>query len=419
MRIGFCGEISSGKSTALQAVLRRELLPDFLGLDTRPVIRVILGGEEPAVVLRHHNGEDAPVASTAEIEPSDGIAEISITLTKDFGLGPCELVEIPPFRDGHIEADQVRLVTECSAIVWTTIASQAWRLSEKTILDEIKAHLPKHLILVATRADKLRNDTDRTKLEGRLEKEASGYFPMGQLLGLAPKLFATPGDEAAWAASGATDLVSLFAKMLKDLGADLSEAETPAWTPEVSEEVEVADVLPETARVEDGRDSDADGPEPVVEAADALPDPKPEPAVVPPVPMAAREAPSPRPSAASLDDAIDDVRGILAFSVVDMAQDQSVEHIFGDKDLAESIAEFCRRSAATASKLVGLDGSDTRPEFEQIIMKSYSIVYRIKEDSILVFCGDAATMSMGIARTSFLRLAQFYDAQNQTVSEAA
>jgi hypothetical protein len=43
-------------------------------------------------------------------------------------FGPCEIVEMPPLRDGHLRAGDIDEIAVCDVLVSTTIGSQAGRL---------------------------------------------------------------------------------------------------------------------------------------------------------------------------------------------------------------------------------------------------------------------------------------------------
>ena len=52
LRIAVCGEVSSGKSTILNTLLRAPVLPDNIGRSSRPIIQVCHRAAPGAEVLR-------------------------------------------------------------------------------------------------------------------------------------------------------------------------------------------------------------------------------------------------------------------------------------------------------------------------------------------------------------------------------
>ena len=214
LRVAICGEVSSGKSALANAIARGVFLPDLFGITHNTVLRLSHDAE--------HNWTGVFAdGNTRELDPEsplpfeEGLSELVVQATsKTDHMKGIDLIELPAFNAETVTDDEIAQIAECDVLIWTTIGSQAWRLSEKTILDEFGTLLPKSRILVATRADKFRSSKDREKVEARLESETSDYFGAGHLLGVPPKLFLTPDDEDSWSASGASDFVALIAQTL-------------------------------------------------------------------------------------------------------------------------------------------------------------------------------------------------------------
>ena len=437
LRIGFCGEVSSGKSTALQSVLRQACIPDFFGLEKRPIIRVRLGAETDKVEVRMENGDREEVQNALEIEPTEDIAEIVIDRTQDSGLGECELIEVPALRDGHLSRDQISLIQRCTVLVWTTIGSQAWRLSEKNILDQVGKRLPGRRILLATRADKFRSAADRDKLSERLERETAEYFGAGRLLGVVPKLLTADTTEAQWDEAGVTDFVSVLSETV-------SEIRLAAEAAAAGEEIDLPDALTavpqdrsarqasqkrriekrfETMEVDTVDDEDDTPPElEEVSESDRID-------IIAPSENAERlmEKVEKATSSATdhgqpedlMGDFVSSLHGLKAIGTVEIDDPEKVERLFGSEEAVSDFAKFAGMSAKAIMDIDGLFEQGLKPESEQIVMKKHNILYRIKDGKVLFLAGETATLSAGIARTAFARLVHLYETKLPEVSKAA
>lgn len=435
--IGFCGEINSGKSTALQSVLRQACLPDFFGLNERPVVTVALGAENESIIVRYKDGRDDTVASAADILASEDIASVSIALTDNYGLGPCTLVEIPALRDGHLTEEQLVLISACSVFVWTTIGSQAWRLSEKNILDQIGERMPRHKILVTTRADKFRSEADSEKLEKRLQREAGAYFGVGCLLGVPSKMLQTPED-GDWHAAGAIGFASIVAKFVnaERHASDMDEQDETVSSDrsvraiqrsrrrveslrrrgrlaqtrpvEQAEEASVVEAIAPKVEIE-AEASEDKTLEDVVEAI-AASDEVAEVEAIEETPEAPAEPVDP------IAEFLETLHGIVAFGSAEIENPNNVEHLFGDEGKMREFAIFSAMSAKALLTIAGFGGTDPHPESEQIAMKTHTVIYRIDEGRALFLVGESATFSTGIAKTAFARVARLYDANKVAVA---
>jgi len=167
VRIVICGEVNSGKSTVLNGLLRQNVLPDFFGAAVRPYILVTQGETAKCGILRD-GGEEEEVETFEGCDFSD--SSMCMVVSDRDHLSGFEIVEVPYLNEKQIPDDMVDLISSADILIWTTIASQAWRLSEKTILDKLE-NRPKRSVLAVSRADKLRNDADRARMRERLARE--------------------------------------------------------------------------------------------------------------------------------------------------------------------------------------------------------------------------------------------------------
>jgi len=398
-KIGFCGEVSSGKSTALQSVLRKAFLPDFFGIQNRPMIRVILGADAASALYVTADGTTHEVDDPADIEVSEDITEIVVKFESTYGVRrACELIEFAPLRDGFVDDAQVQAIAECDVLVWSTIGSQAWRLSEKTILDDIAARLPAKKLLVVTRADKFRNDADRSKIWNRLETETSDYFPTRHLLGVSPKLFEMPKASKLWQAAGAADFVKSLSSVLRDIPKRTAVVEDIA-APDVAAEAEVDVTAPQEGDVAVEPKAEVVEPEAPVEEADAPIAEAPEPEVedvAEPVEEAAPIDP--------LDEIISTTKGIVAIGICDVKNPEVLGHLFGEDDDIDRFGQFCIASLSAAGRISEAYDSNDQPSDMQIVTDKHNLFLSQDGTQVAFIVGRSSQISVGITRTVLSRV---------------
>ncbi len=404
LKIVLCGEISSGKSSVIQALLRETFLPDFFGFEQRPLIRILLGAPENAVTLVRHDGATEATGSLAGFEPDADIAEIRIARAEVQPFGTCEIVEVPALRDGYLRDSDIAEIAGSDVLIWTTIGSQAWRLSEKNILDELGDRRPAQAILVASRADKFRTAADRDRLHERLRRETAGYFGTSVLLGASPAAIAGAAKtRPVWEQTGATAIAEALVRIAAEL-------------PQASDEPDAAepsDNVIQLGSVRAAQVETAEAAAPQV-APEASPQPAPEPA---PEPAPATDAsaaleplmlllPAETPPADPLRAFLETLNGVVAVGSVDLQDADDVEVIAGDDAAVRAFAGFCLASGRTLRSVVDFIGPNLVPESEQVAMSHHQVIYRFEGERLLFMVSETAKQSTGIARTVFVRLAR-------------
>ena len=227
VRVVVCGEVSSGKSTLMNAVLREHLLPDNLGSEYRPTIFARYR-ETPGVEVVYGDGRE--VRADRIDDPAMLREAVQVVLwSNQPHLAGMEIIEVPMTKAEEITPFQVELVRSASVFIWMTIASQAWRLTEKTMVEQFGDVLPKHCILAVSRADKLRNSRDRDRLKDRLVRETSDIFRDWVFInGSRRKISDATQSRDAWTMTGGAKIISRIAAYRTEL---LAEATGPAAVP--------------------------------------------------------------------------------------------------------------------------------------------------------------------------------------------
>lgn len=455
LRIAVCGEVSSGKSTVLNTILRENVLPDFFGVQDPPVIRVRFTSTEAEAraVVTFEDGRTETHDDPSDILHEEGMSELVISCPEHEHLHGIELLECPALRDGEVSEEAIERIAGCDVLVWVTIGSQAWRLSEKTILDDIGKRRPSVALLAVSRGDKFRSDSDRERVMERVERETQGYFSERILLHASPKILdASAEDDSVFAQSGGLGLSKLFEDFLAkakrgELVSDAEGGEVVEFVSYREEEVPLPedDLGPMPALIderdllppEDREDTPAEE-EALVEEASVEP---PEEALVDEVAVEPQEettvsetlevqAAPPivsRPVAAAIEESgetfdptsphgklrqvAETLHGALAIATFPIDTPDDLTIVLGSKDTATAFAKFCAASAKSVKGLEWFGGAEMQPENEQITMTQHQVIYHLTKNgkNMLIFVSEASKFSPGIARTAFLRLSRIHD----------
>lgn len=173
-RIVVAGEFGSGKSSVINAMVGESIIPCNPGIRNRPMIK-ISHAFHSMIYAEDALGHTYELKKIEHADDVDSIVSCEIRGPVQ-GLEKTEIVEIPHHPSKGIDPKDAAMMVDADLIIWVTIASQAWRLSEQTIIDNLPEVIREKSVLAISRADKLRNKEDWDKIETRLQKEASPYF---------------------------------------------------------------------------------------------------------------------------------------------------------------------------------------------------------------------------------------------------
>ena len=400
LRVVVCGEVNSGKSTVINAILKGRVLPDFFGEKTRPFIH-IRHGVEPSVTARFAGGREEQLDAMS----SDALkeADACVLVTDATHLEGIEIIEMPFLNERDIRDDQIAFVESADLLVWTTIASQAWRLSEKTILDRCEKR-PRAAVLVVSRTDKLRSDEDREKLRSRMERETGDYFrSIVMMRGKDVVIDASSGDDEAWIDTAAPELL----QHLQELGGEVraAQAEALAAVAALAEANEEADAAPEQAKVvplHNTAEPVPTGLSKAIALAHAEPSGPAETAQ-----DRAETAPTRSLTDAArskLADLMPALHGCDAVGIVHLGDDGEVDFLKGAGADWPEIGQACRSMYRAEAKLDPEAADEPLQSHlsltrHQIITQSYP-----RRGLALFMIAPTARMNHGIARTAFTRL---------------
>jgi len=207
-RVVVAGEFESGKSTVINAMLRRPVLPCNPGFASRPRI-AISHANKPSIRADDTMGRVLEPASLKEILDNEYLDRCALKIPLG-ELEGIEIIEVPFDHETGISTRDLEMIAEADLIIWVTIASQAWRLSEKAIIEELPFHVREKSILAISRADKLKTAADLDKIETRLQSDANKFFSeIVFMQASTEKLNRAVAETRAWEESGGAALASI------------------------------------------------------------------------------------------------------------------------------------------------------------------------------------------------------------------
>jgi hypothetical protein len=220
--LGLMGEFSAGKTTLLNVLVGRELLPTRVTATRVPPIWLSYGPEQAHYVDTegaHHS------ITLAELEtvPLDGVAFIKI-MTEAEVLADVDLFDTPGISDPNI-SDEVRLaiVQHLDAVLWCTHATQAWRESERSAWMSMPDKLREKSQMLVTRADTL-SARDQERVMRRMRREAGEMFnAVRPISSVSAAEAMISGDAAALAESGLPALRTAMSEIAAAISAEIAE----------------------------------------------------------------------------------------------------------------------------------------------------------------------------------------------------
>ena len=169
MEVAITGQFSSGKSTFLNALLARNILPTGITPVTSKV-NFINYGEEYKLKITYYSGaqEFAPIESIADFtdqrehEMKD-IKYLTLYAPMDI-LKDISFVDTPGLNSqSQSDTDTTRKVLrDVGGIIWLTLIDNAGKLSEAEVLEEYMQHFKNKSLCVLNQKDKLTPDQVET-----------------------------------------------------------------------------------------------------------------------------------------------------------------------------------------------------------------------------------------------------------------
>lgn len=430
VRVAVCGEVSAGKSTVLNALLRQRLLPDNIGKSRRPVVHVGHRAE-PGVEIEDAEGGTTTAEGPGTEEMFHEVARVQLWSDHEH-LAGFEVIEVPLTKAEELTQEQIELIGSTDVLIWVTIASQAWRLTEKTIVEKLGKARPAHGILAVTRGDKLRTERDRTRLRERMERETDHFFQECIFInGARRKLEKAETCDKAFDETGGSEVLAamqLMAEVVRSTPPveEVAEEETPeeAAAPEMAEAM-AEDSAGEPAAAEAEAEAEAAEEAEVVDEAEDEAEAE---AASPDTPEAAdssdvvdfksfRSAAAGQPDPQQAPEA-DDVPGImtsmsstsggvLVLGMRPHDAPEEVEVTHGEEAVARELGNLCARLQQTLAGTLAATGDAGGVSAFNLSTQGRRILFNdVPGVGLLFLMADAAQMSQGSAQSFLARVSR-------------
>jgi hypothetical protein len=171
-RVVVLGESNAGKTSLVNLLLDQALLPESVVVNTRRPMVLRFAETILATGITRSGRLDL---RRDGIEPHHGstLESLEIGLPSE-RLASFDLVDTPALSTS-VQLDPLRL-SAADLLLWCTVATQAWKESERRLWMKISGRHRRYAILVATHQDNLRDDEDRRKVRARLTAETAECF---------------------------------------------------------------------------------------------------------------------------------------------------------------------------------------------------------------------------------------------------
>jgi hypothetical protein len=411
LRVAVCGEVSSGKSTVLNTLMRDLVLPDNLGQTTRPVITAQYRASRGIQVTRP-DGDQIASGDFDDKELFHAAANVSLWCDQPH-LAGFEFIEVPLTKAEELTDAQIALIKSADVMIWVTIASQAWRLTEKTIVELLGEARPPHAILVASRADKFRTEDDRGRVRDRIVRETTHLFDACVFVHGARKQIAeAKNSDDAWAATGGAEIMALLRAHAEDLRSRpaLPEAEPDAPAPEPSKVIDIA-AFRDQSRVSAPALSVEDTGDVAVEATTDIPvenvavaeDAKPS--------AEHRAAPRPAPDAGAaplldvLRGILDGISGAVACGIMPPGERHICSVVLGSETQCNRVGNACGRAQYSLGLIYQAHDLPGSVSASTLSMSGHRLLFQdLPGIGLLFLMSDATLMNHGVAQRIFTQL---------------
>jgi hypothetical protein len=203
-RIALLGESNSGKSTIANLIAGRVTLPALPVANTR-LPTLLVYAPLPYVEALYNNGERLALTSDSDVSHGD-ILRLEVGLPSE-SLRRIQILDFPGGANPFFQTDLLTVLRHrIDAAIWTTVATQAWRETERLAWLGIPPRIRRLGLLAITHGDLIGSEVDFRKLSARLELVAKEYFSAFCFVAQ-PNIEASPG--------AADDLFSKIDKLIK------------------------------------------------------------------------------------------------------------------------------------------------------------------------------------------------------------
>lgn len=200
------GEFNAGKSSVVNLLLRKNLLPATVGYSQMPPLRIFPSAQEVYTIRTATNESISKDAFLRGKLHGTAVSSARIEAVLDDFNGAV-ISEVSVGQHGELDPEAEAILQSADLLIWCTMGQRAWCLTEITIIESLPAKILETAILAVTRSDYLRNDIDRDKVKTRLEREAAPYFKQIEMLDCSQKSIRNAHDQVTWMQSGGEALL--------------------------------------------------------------------------------------------------------------------------------------------------------------------------------------------------------------------
>lgn len=172
-RLVVAGEFSAGKTRLITGLIGADVLPSNVTATALPAVWLVQGPHRMAAVDL--------TGATRDIDTLDGISVddthyVVISHPSEI-LENFDIIDTPGSSDPNIpNTCWERVLGFADIALWCTNATQAWRQSEKSVWEDMPAHLRGSAMLLVTHADRMPDDRMANRVLRRVQREAREYF---------------------------------------------------------------------------------------------------------------------------------------------------------------------------------------------------------------------------------------------------
>jgi hypothetical protein len=239
--LALCGEFSAGKSSIVNLLLGCDTLPTSVLSSTRRPTYLRYAPDLRIEAISESGEREVVSPATIATLSREDISRFDVGMPSGL-LRHVELLDTPgfadPFHDHHSTLDAVEGTDIC---VWCTLATQAWRESERQTWLSLPSRFRTNGVLVVTHVDTLAHSGEQQRVRARLGREAGDLFGDIVLLSVPDAMRAVHADgrivdPVLWQDSGGGALVAALEKVVAGFhdgqgkGADAGNGTETRWT---------------------------------------------------------------------------------------------------------------------------------------------------------------------------------------------
>lgn len=174
LRFAVLGESNSGKTTIANFIAGGITLPVLPVANTR-LPTLLRYAPIPRVEALRENGQKFTLTPDDEV-PFRDILRLEVWLPSEH-LRRIEVLDFPGSANPLFDADVAMIPRQgVDAVIWATVATQAWRETERRAWSKLPQRLRRRGILAVTQCDLIRDETDFSKLKARLQLVQEEHF---------------------------------------------------------------------------------------------------------------------------------------------------------------------------------------------------------------------------------------------------